>query len=48
MSKVIEPTVGRRVWYYPSDFDRGLLEQQPESRIQAAKDRLRAKGVPLT
>lgn len=26
MSKVISPTIGRRVWYWPSDFDRGKYE----------------------
>lgn len=35
MSVIIEPTIGRRVWYYPSDFDRGLLENKPESVIQS-------------
>lgn len=23
-SKVIQPTIGRRVWYFPSDHDRGI------------------------
>lgn len=35
MNKVITPTIGRRVWYWPSDYDRGLLESKPESIIQA-------------
>jgi hypothetical protein len=32
---VIPPTIGRRVWYYPSDFDRGLRQvpNQPDSVI---------------
>lgn len=33
--KVITPTIGRRVWFWPSDYDRGLLESKPESIIQA-------------
>jgi hypothetical protein len=33
MSRVITPTIGRRVWYYPSDYDRGLLENAPETII---------------
>jgi hypothetical protein len=39
MSKVISPTIGRRLWYYPSDYDRGArldLPNQPESFIQAS------------
>ena len=36
MSQVITPTIGRRVWYYPSDYDRGLLHDKPESVIEAS------------
>jgi hypothetical protein len=35
---MIEPTIGRRVWYWPSAWDRGQrqdIETQPESIIQA-------------
>lgn len=28
---MISPTIGRRVWYWPSDYDRGLLEYKPDS-----------------
>lgn len=29
----ITPTIGRRLWYYPSDYDRGKLEEKPETVI---------------
>lgn len=33
---IIKPTVGRRVWYWPSDYDRGLMSAaRPETAIQA-------------
>lgn len=35
MSNVIVPTIGRRLWYYPSAQDRGLTENKPDSVIQA-------------
>lgn len=35
MEKIISPTIGRRVWYWPSDLDRGLLEFKPQSIIEA-------------
>jgi outer membrane protein assembly factor BamE (lipoprotein component of BamABCDE complex) len=34
MTPIIEPTIGRRVWYYPSDFDRGLTEHKPATMLQ--------------
>ncbi len=33
---MIKPTIGRRVWYWPSDYDRGLLQNKPETVIQAS------------
>lgn len=36
MSQIITPTIGRRVWYYPSDYDCGLrqdLDVQPPTVI---------------
>lgn len=36
MSTIIKPTIGRRVWYWPSDYDRGLLESKPASVITAS------------
>jgi hypothetical protein len=36
MTTIIKPTIGRRVWYWPSDFDRGVLQSKPSSRIQAS------------
>lgn len=33
--KIIEPTIGRRVLYWPTDYDRGLMVSQPDSVIQA-------------
>jgi hypothetical protein len=30
------PTIGRRVWYRPSDYDRGLLAVKPDTVIQAS------------
>lgn len=37
MSKptIITPTIGRRLWYIPSTFDRGGLSNKPDSIIQA-------------
>lgn len=32
---VITPTIGRRIWYWPSDYDRGLLEAKPGTVIQS-------------
>lgn len=32
---IITPTIGRRVWYYPSAYDRGELEHKPPSVIRA-------------
>lgn len=37
MSNVIKPTIGRKLWYYPSDYDRGLLlelEHKPAGVIE--------------
>lgn len=31
---IIKPTIGRRVWYWPSPQDRGETEHPPQSRIQ--------------
>ncbi len=31
---IIQPTVGRRVWYWPSPQDRGETEHKPHSLIQ--------------
>lgn len=45
MSQVIVPTVGRRVWYYPSDYDRGLLADKPESVIQGSTSQPCDAGV---
>lgn len=36
---VIKPTVGRRVWYWPSDYDRGLLEHKPSTVMTASDDK---------
>jgi hypothetical protein len=36
MSAVIQPTVGRKVWYYPSEYDRGLHASKPETIIQGS------------
>lgn len=33
--KIIVPTIGRRVWYWPSSLDRGLLEVKPTTIIEA-------------
>lgn len=33
--KIITPTIGRCLWYWPSDHDRGLLTTKPETIIQA-------------
>lgn len=30
----IKPTIGRRVWYWPSAQDRGETEHPPQTRIQ--------------
>lgn len=35
--KIIPPTIGRRVWYWPSDYDRGMLPSKPSS-IMVASD----------
>lgn len=45
MSKAIVPTIGRRVWYYPSDYDRGLSANKPESVIQGNIDQPCDAGV---
>lgn len=36
---VIKPTIGRRVWYWPSDYDRGLLEHKPSTVMTASDDK---------
>jgi hypothetical protein len=41
MSKILPPTIGRRVWYWPSDYDLGLLENKPTSTM-VASDRTQA------
>lgn len=33
-SPVIKPTIGRRVWYWPSAHDRGELMYPPDSTIR--------------
>jgi hypothetical protein len=33
--KIISPTIGRCLWYWPSDYDRGLLTTKPETIIEA-------------
>lgn len=36
MAQVIVPTIGQRVWYYPSDWERGLrpdIDMQSASKI---------------
>jgi hypothetical protein len=30
---MIQPTIGRRVWYWPSALDLGLLQQQPTTTM---------------
>ena len=30
----IKPTIGRRVWYWPSSFDKGRLNRKPDTIIQ--------------
>jgi hypothetical protein len=35
MSKTITPTIGRRVWYWPSAFDMGHLKDRPQSIIMS-------------
>jgi hypothetical protein len=30
----IKPTIGRRVWYWPSSFDKGRLQLKPDTIIQ--------------
>lgn len=35
---MISPTIGRRVWYWPSDQDLGLTERKPVS-LMTASDR---------
>lgn len=32
---MIQPTIGRRVWYWPSTYDRGLEHGQPATIIKA-------------
>lgn len=45
MSQVITPTIGRRVWYYPSEYDRGVRAEKPESIIQASQSQPCDAGV---
>lgn len=33
---MIKPTIGRRVWYWPSAFDCGLLENKPTTTMTAS------------
>lgn len=33
--KIITPTIGRCLWYWPSEYDRGLLTTKPETIIEA-------------
>lgn len=42
---MIVPTIGRRVWYWPSDYDRGLTESQPQTVIQADSEQPCDAGV---
>jgi hypothetical protein len=30
----IKPTIGRRVWYWPSSFDKGRLQLKPDTIMQ--------------
>ena len=32
----IKPTIGRRVWYWPSSFDKGRLGNKPTTVMQVA------------
>ena len=32
---MIEPTIGRKVWYIPSLYDRGLMQPQPATIIRS-------------
>lgn len=34
--KIISPNIGRCLWYWPSDYDRGLLTTKPETIIEAS------------
>lgn len=43
--KVIVPTIGRRLWYFPSDYELGLAETKPETVIQADKTQPCDAGV---
>ena len=31
---MIKPTIGRRVWYYASEYERGLLNVKPEKIVE--------------
>jgi len=35
---IIKPTIGRRVWYWPSYFDRGLMDHKPASVMTAGDE----------
>jgi hypothetical protein len=35
-SSIIKPTIGRRVWYWPSTYDRGAQLTKPETIIQSS------------
>lgn len=35
---LITPTIGRRIWYWPSDFDRGIRDYATNTSIMEAYD----------